>query len=80
MVSRVNAALSGPLPVAVAKLRLYLPNPATNAILLKPVKSNIAEAHGQIAKLLQVRGRERGTGGTTVIVVSKGSDCAARVQ
>ncbi|GLC45161.1 hypothetical protein PLESTB_000428800 [Pleodorina starrii] len=53
MVGRVNAALSGPLPAAVSKMRLYLPNPATHAILLKPVKSNIAEAHGQIAKLLQ---------------------------
>ncbi|GFR40890.1 hypothetical protein Agub_g1542 [Astrephomene gubernaculifera] len=53
VVGRVNAALEGPLPAAVAKMRLYLPNPATHAILLKPVKSNIAEAHGQIAKLLQ---------------------------
>lgn len=40
---------------AVAKMRLYLSNPATHAILLKPVKSNIAEAHGQIASMLQVR-------------------------
>ncbi|EFJ48495.1 component of oligomeric golgi complex 3 [Volvox carteri f. nagariensis] len=54
MVGRVNAALSGPLPAAVSKMRLYLPNPATHGILLKPVKSNIAEAHGQIAKLLQM--------------------------
>ncbi|GIL47849.1 hypothetical protein Vafri_4496 [Volvox africanus] len=54
MVGRVNAALAGPLPGAVAKMRLYLPNPSTHAILLKPVKSNIAEAHGQIAKLLQM--------------------------
>lgn len=38
---------------AVTKMRLYLANPATHAILLKPVKSNIAEAHGQIASLLQ---------------------------
>ncbi|KAG2494830.1 hypothetical protein HYH03_007071 [Edaphochlamys debaryana] len=55
VVGRVNAALGpgGPLPAAVGKMRLYLPNPATHAILLKPVKSNIAEAHGQVAKLLQ---------------------------
>ncbi|GIL89428.1 hypothetical protein Vretimale_18913 [Volvox reticuliferus] len=53
LVGRVNAALAGPLPAAVAKMRLYLPNPSTHAILLKPVKSNIAEAHGQVAKLLQ---------------------------
>ncbi|KAG2444178.1 hypothetical protein HYH02_009116 [Chlamydomonas schloesseri] len=55
MVGRVNAAMAagGPLAAAVSKMRLYLPNPATHAILLKPVKSNIAEAHGQIAKLLQ---------------------------
>lgn len=39
---------------AIIKMRLYLSNPATHTILLKPVKSNIAEAHGQIASLLQV--------------------------
>lgn len=40
------------LPPTVAKARLYLPNPATRAILFRPVKSNIAEAHGQVAQLL----------------------------
>lgn len=29
-------------------------NPSTRAILFKPIKSNIAEAHGQIAQLLDV--------------------------
>lgn len=33
-------------------MRLYLPHPATRGILFKPIKSNIAEAHGQIAALL----------------------------
>jgi hypothetical protein len=33
-------------------MRLYLPSPSTHAILFKPVKSNIAEAHGQVAMLL----------------------------
>lgn len=28
-------------------------NPGTHAVLLKPIKANIAEAHGQIASLLE---------------------------
>ena len=52
MASRVNKALMGQLPEAVEKMRLYLASPSTHAILFKPVKSNIAEAHGQIATLL----------------------------
>jgi hypothetical protein len=45
--------MSDRLPPTVAKTRLYLPNPATRAILFRPIKSNIAEAHGQIAQLLE---------------------------
>ena len=51
MVSRVNEALSGPLPQAVSRMRLYLPNPGTHAILFKPVKSNLVEAHSQVGDL-----------------------------
>jgi hypothetical protein len=47
MVARVRAALREALPRAVEKMKLYLNNPATHAILFKPIKSNIAEAHGQ---------------------------------
>ena len=46
--SRVRAALREALPAAAAKMRLYLSNPATHAILFRPIKSNIAEAHGQV--------------------------------
>lgn len=53
MAARVNEALAGPLPQAVARMRLYLPNPSTHAILFKPVKSNLLEAHSQVASLLQ---------------------------
>jgi hypothetical protein len=53
LVAGVNSAMQERLPETVAKTRLYLPNPATRAILFRPVKSNIAEAHGQIAKLLE---------------------------
>ena len=52
MVARVRSALKGALPAAVARLKLYLNNPATHVILLRPIKSNIAEAHAQIATLL----------------------------
>ncbi len=45
---QVNEALTGALPATIGKMRQYLPNPSTHAILFKPVKSNIAEAHGQV--------------------------------
>lgn len=52
MAAKVKEALNKDLPAVAAKMRLYLNNPATHAILFKPIKSNIAEAHGQIASLL----------------------------
>lgn len=55
LVGRVREALAGALPAAAAKMRAYLPSPATRAILFKPIKSNVAEAHGQV-------GRRRGAG------------------
>lgn len=63
MATRVNAALAGPLPAAIKKMAAYLPNPATHAILFKPVKSNIAEAHAQVAALLQAEYREEEVAG-----------------
>jgi hypothetical protein len=48
LVGRVREALHTALPAAVAKMKLYLSNPSTHAILFKPVKSNVAEAHGQV--------------------------------
>jgi hypothetical protein len=53
MVARVNEGLTGPLKEAVQRMRLYLPNPSTHAILFKPVKSNLVEAHTQVRQLLQ---------------------------
>ena len=53
LVQQVKEALSTKLPEAVQRMKLYLKNPATHAILFKPIKSNIAEAHGQIAQLLE---------------------------
>lgn len=38
-------ARSVPAPL---QMRLYLPSPSTHAILFKPIKSNVAEAHGQV--------------------------------
>ena len=49
----MNQALGTALPQAAGLMQLYLPNPATRAILFKPIKSNIMEAHGQIAALLE---------------------------
>ena len=53
LVARVRGALHESLPSAVGKMQLYLTNPSTHAILFKPIKSNVAEAHGQIAALLE---------------------------
>ena len=53
MVQKVQAAMQAALPKAVSKMKLYLNNPATHSILFKPIKSNIAEAHAQIAALLE---------------------------
>lgn len=52
--SLISPPNSGPLPPlkAVEKMKLYLNNTSTHSILFKPIKSNIAEAHGQIAALL----------------------------
>jgi conserved oligomeric Golgi complex subunit 3 len=48
----VNAALTASVPNVISKIRLYITNPTTQSILVKPIVSNIGEAHGQIASLL----------------------------
>ncbi|KAL0022928.1 hypothetical protein WJX77_008565 [Trebouxia sp. C0004] len=53
MVQKVQTAMQISLPKAVSKMKLYLNNPSTHSILFKPIKSNIAEAHAQIAALLE---------------------------
>lgn len=53
MVQKVQTAMQTSLPKAVNKMKLYLNNPSTHSILFKPIKSNIAEAHAQIAALLE---------------------------
>lgn len=53
IVSAVNAALEEDLPTAIRKMKRYLESPSTHMVLFKPIKSNIAEAHGQIAHLLE---------------------------
>ena len=52
MVGKVREALRSTLPAAVARLKLYVMSPATHAVLLRPIKSNIVEAHSQVATLL----------------------------
>lgn len=37
----------------MGKMKLYLQNPATRAILFKPIKTNIVEAHSQVHSLLK---------------------------
>lgn len=74
LVARVREALAGALPQAVAKMKLYLTNPSTHAILFKPIKSNVAEAHGQIAALLE---SEYGPEEVAAIGLTPAADLAA---
>ena len=53
MVQKVQTAMQTSLPKAINKMKLFLNNPSTHAVLFKPIKSNIAEAHAQIAALLE---------------------------
>lgn len=75
MVAAVRQALGGSLPACVASMRLYLPHPATRAILFKPIKSNIAEAHGQVGW-----GPVAGGPGALASVRRVGGQCSARVR
>ncbi|KAL3152568.1 hypothetical protein ABBQ32_001593 [Trebouxia sp. C0010 RCD-2024] len=52
MVHKVQTAMQTLLPKAISKMKMYLNNPSTHSVLFKPIKSNIAEAHAQIAALL----------------------------
>lgn len=52
MVQKVQTAMQTLLPKAISKMKTYLNNPSTHSVLFKPIKSNIAEAHAQIAALL----------------------------
>ena len=45
MVEAVNDALKSQFPEAVAKVKLYITKQKTRTSLMKPVVSNITEAH-----------------------------------
>ncbi|KAL8253321.1 hypothetical protein R6Q59_037014 [Mikania micrantha] len=53
IVQKVNAAMHNELPRVMEKMKLYLQNPSTRAILFKPIKTNIIEAHEQVVSLLK---------------------------
>jgi hypothetical protein len=53
IVTTVNSALEDALPKTIGKMKKYLDSPNTHLVLFKPIKSNIAEAHGQIAHILE---------------------------
>jgi conserved oligomeric Golgi complex subunit 3 len=53
VVAAVNGAMEQTYPMVIQKLCLYLAKPRTRAALLKPIRSNIEEAHSQIRGLLQ---------------------------
>ncbi|CAA0836916.1 sec34-like family protein [Striga hermonthica] len=53
IVQKVGLAIQEELPRVMGKMKLYLQNPATRAILFKPIKTNIVEAHIQVQTLLK---------------------------
>ncbi|GAQ88312.1 oligomeric Golgi complex component 3 [Klebsormidium nitens] len=53
IMDKMDEAIRAELPPVVAKMKVYLQNVSTRAILFKPIKSNILEAHGQIASLIE---------------------------
>ncbi|XP_052181598.1 conserved oligomeric Golgi complex subunit 3 [Diospyros lotus] len=53
LVQKVGVAIHQELPTVMEKLKLYLQNPSTRAILFKPIKTNIVEAHIQVQSLLK---------------------------
>ncbi|CAA0828639.1 sec34-like family protein [Striga hermonthica] len=53
IVQKVGSAIQEELPRVMGKMKLYLQNPATRAILFKPIKTNIVEAHIQVQTLLK---------------------------
>ena len=52
LVVKCAATTTDALRDATARTRVYLPAPQVAAVLLRPVKANIAEAHAQLAALL----------------------------
>lgn len=52
IMAKVDDALKVGLPEVISKMRLYLQNGNTRAILFKPIKSNMIEAHSQVLGLL----------------------------
>ncbi|KAI4335148.1 hypothetical protein L6164_013821 [Bauhinia variegata] len=53
LVQKVRAAIQEQLPMVIAKMKLYLQNSSTRAVLFKPIKTNIVEAHIQVNSLLE---------------------------
>ncbi|KAL6496441.1 Golgi transport complex subunit 3 [Orobanche gracilis] len=53
IVQKVVSAIQQELPRVLGKMKLYLQNPTTRAILFKPIKTNIVEAHIQVQSLLK---------------------------
>ena len=51
--SQVKTALAERLPKAIYTMNLYLNSESTRGALLKPIKSNIAEAFAQVAAVLE---------------------------
>jgi hypothetical protein len=53
LVAATNGAMASTLEAAARRARAYLPAASTRAVLFRPIKANIAEAHAQMAALLE---------------------------
>lgn len=55
MWTSVESSVSGDLPVIVERMKIYITKPASRAVLLRPVRANIAEAATELLSALQTR-------------------------
>jgi hypothetical protein len=53
LVATTNASMGPTLAAAAQRARAYLPAGSTRAVLFRPIKANIAEAHAQMAAVLE---------------------------
>jgi hypothetical protein len=53
LVAATNASMAASLAAAASRARAYLPANSTRAVLFRPIKANIAEAHAQMAAVLE---------------------------
>lgn len=73
MWKNVETAAANALPQVVARMKIYVTKPASRAVLLRPVRANVAEAATELLSALQSRYtlEERGVAGVDGAAVTR---------